>query len=83
MTELSDSIQTNFDKTIEKLERMTNTFPEISTLWKNYLTIKKQHLEKQIAACDMMFSMMERDNVDITIPTFIMLYCIYNLQEQT
>jgi len=83
MTEMNNSIQQDFDETIAKIERMNSKFPHISTLWKNYLNIKKQHLEKQIAACNMMFSMMERDNVDITIPTFIMLYCIYSLQEQT
>ena len=39
---------------------------------------KKEHLESQILACNTMFSMMENDNVDITIPTLLLLYLIYN-----
>ena len=41
---------------------------------------KKEHLESQIIACDTMFNMMEKDNTDITVPTFLILYMIYNRQ---
>lgn len=68
----------NYDEILMKLERNKDKFPHLSSIWKNYLIKKKEHLESQILACNTMFSMMENDNVDITIPTLLLLYLIYN-----
>lgn len=68
----------NFDNTINSLERFKDKSPVLSSLWKNYLTIKKNHLEKQISACNTMMQMMEDDGVDITLPTIILLHLLYN-----
>lgn len=71
-----------FDQTITSLERFKTQSPVLSSLWKNYLLIKKDHLEKQITNCNVMMEMMENDGVDITLPTIILLHLIYN-QEYT
>jgi|TARA_B110000003_G_C16611932_1_gene519809 hypothetical protein len=71
-----------FDQTINSLERFKTKSPVLSSLWKNYLSIKKEHLEKQITNCNTMMEMMENDGVDITLPTIILLHLIYN-QEYT
>ena len=68
----------NFDTTINSLERYKDKSPVLSSLWKNYLLIKKRHLEKQINACNTMMEMMENDGVDITLPTIICLHLLYN-----
>ena len=68
----------NFDTTINSLERFKDKSPVLSSLWKNYLLIKKHHLEKQINACNTMMEMMENDGVDITLPTIICLHLLYN-----
>tara|TARA_B100001093_G_scaffold464907_1_gene482212 strand:- start:936 stop:1166 length:231 start_codon:yes stop_codon:yes gene_type:complete len=68
----------NFNTTINSLERFKEKSPVLSSLWKNYLLIKKQHLEKQISACNTMMEMMENDGVDITLPTIICLHLLYN-----
>ena len=67
-----------FDNLINKIENLNHKFPNLCALWKNYLILKKKHLEKQIDACNIMFSMIEKDGTDITIPTFMILYMIYN-----
>tara|TARA_Y100000992_G_scaffold299618_1_gene266690 strand:+ start:3608 stop:3832 length:225 start_codon:yes stop_codon:yes gene_type:complete len=69
-----------YQELMNKLERNKQRFPHLSSLWKNYLIKKKEHLESQIIACDTMFNMMEKDNTDITVPTFLILYMIYNRQ---
>tara|TARA_B100001175_G_C19274184_1_gene525623 strand:- start:188 stop:412 length:225 start_codon:yes stop_codon:yes gene_type:complete len=71
-----------FDQTINNLERFKEKSPVLSSIWKNYLLIKKQHLEKQINSCNTMITMAEQDGVDITLPTIILLHLIYN-QEYT
>jgi len=71
----------DFDNTIIKLERMSSTHPQLSTLWKNYLCIKKTHFEQQLILCNNIFSMIEQDtidNIDIPLPTLLLLYFIYN-----
>ena len=68
----------NFDTTINSLERFKDKSSVLSSLWKNYLLIKKRHLEKQINACNTMMEMMENDGVDITLPTIICLHLLYN-----
>tara|TARA_B100001769_G_C21728882_1_gene400580 strand:- start:87 stop:317 length:231 start_codon:yes stop_codon:yes gene_type:complete len=68
----------DFDNTINSLERFKERSPVLSSIWKNYLLIKKQHLEKQIGACNTMMQMMENDGVDITLPTIFLLHLIYN-----
>ena len=73
-----------FDQTINNLERFKERSPVLSSIWKNYLLIKKQHLEKQINSCNTMITMAEQDGVyfkDTATDNDLIIKCIPDIPD--
>lgn len=76
-----NELENTLNKTIKKLDTLSEKSPQLCCFWKNYLTIKKTDLEKQIDYCNTIITMIENENIEIPISTIITLYTINNLHE--
>jgi len=68
----------SFNDVIEELERRQATQPQLTTLWKNYLLIKKIDLEEQITRCNAMLSGIQDTDDDISVYALLLLRLTLN-----
>ena len=62
-----------FNNVIEELERRQTTQPQLTTLWKNYLLIKKNDLEEQVTRCNNMLSCIRDTDEDISVSSLLLM----------
>ena len=62
-----------FNDVIDELERRQRTQPQLTTLWKNYLLIKKNDLEEQVTRCNNMLSCIRDTDEDISVSSLLLM----------
>lgn len=77
------STNTNdFDIIMERLETFDNMYPNVVTLWTNYIKQKNTALKNSIANCHNMLNDLEQDDTltDLDYDTIITLYALNNIR---
>ena len=62
-----------FNDVIDELERRQRTQPQLTTLWKNYLLIKKRDLEEQVTRCNNMLSCIRDTDDDVSVSSLLLM----------
>ena len=62
-----------FNNVIDELERRQTTQPQLSTLWINYLLIKKHDLEEQVTRCNNMLSSIRDTDDDVSVSSLLLM----------
>lgn len=70
----------DYDELITKLDTKMNTHPNISSMWKKYIQIKREKYLQNLTRCRTIINKMD-SQPDIDYRTLVSIYIIYQMTQ--